>query len=184
MTRSVEDSGRCPMCGKTAKLRPRSAKLRYPHKCPHGVPCDQGMSLIGPHTFAPRHSRCSECAKQPDNAFREMLRLSRLWATQRATAKQMERFRSLERRLSVQGTPGPWSLVPDPHGWTIEANGQSVTAEAFDCTEADARQIAAAPELLAALCGLVKLYRIQPERHTKGPWRDALAAIAKASRTD
>lgn len=43
-------------------------------------------------------------------------------------------------------TPGPWRLVEDPNGWTLHANGTDITANPFDCSDADARLIAAAPE--------------------------------------
>lgn len=48
-------------------------------------------------------------------------------------------------------TPGPWTLLPDNNGWTLHANGRDITTEAFDCTDDDARLIAAAPDLLDAL---------------------------------
>ena len=48
-------------------------------------------------------------------------------------------------------TPAPWVLLPDSNGWTLHANGQDITAEAFDATEADARLIANAPALAEAL---------------------------------
>jgi hypothetical protein len=48
-------------------------------------------------------------------------------------------------------TPGPWALDPCASGWTLIANGQDITSEPFDACDADARLIAAAPELLAAL---------------------------------
>ena len=51
----------------------------------------------------------------------------------------------------TQHTQGPWTLLPDPNGWTLHANGQDITAEAFDAIDADARLISAAPDLLAAL---------------------------------
>lgn len=59
-------TGNCPMCGKTVKLRPFNSKLRYSHKCPHGMDCDQGNRLIGVHTFKPEHSRCDQCRAAPN----------------------------------------------------------------------------------------------------------------------
>lgn len=53
--------------------------------------------------------------------------------------------------MSAKHTPGPWTAVSDPNGWTLEGRGMSITAEAFDCSNADARLIAAAPDMLAAL---------------------------------
>lgn len=52
-------------------------------------------------------------------------------------------------------TPGPWALDPCASGWTLIANGQDITSEPFDACDADARLIAAAPELLEALQALV-----------------------------
>ena len=49
-----------------------------------------------------------------------------------------------------QHTPGPWYL--NPRGWVVQSTGDIVTRlECSNNKEADARLIAAAPELLAAL---------------------------------
>lgn len=68
---SQATTDRCPMCGKEVAKRPRCAKLRFRHKCPHGKWCGQGEKLVGAHSFAPRHSpNCEKCRALPDNAFR------------------------------------------------------------------------------------------------------------------
>ena len=85
--------------------------------------------------------------------------------------------------MTTKHTPGLWSLVPDPEGWTLESNGLTVTT--FDATEANARLIAAAPDMLAALRVVVDSYSdagcedcgvIGAEAH-----QAVLAAIAKAT---
>jgi len=47
-------------------------------------------------------------------------------------------------------TPGEWTLLPDPEGWTLHSNGQDIMASPFDCTDADAHLISASPTLLEA----------------------------------
>ncbi len=75
-------------------------------------------------------------------------------------------------------TPGPWKAEPFAGGWNvwpISSKKPDGSAIAYDCTEADARLIAAAPDLLAALLALV-------ERGTDSPEHMAAeAAIAKAT---
>ena len=54
--------------------------------------------------------------------------------------------------MTSKHTPGPWTLDANDFGWfLISANGQDVLTEAFDTEEANARLIAAAPAMLAAL---------------------------------
>lgn len=52
-------------------------------------------------------------------------------------------------------TPGPWVVVQHPDGWTIQNRatgaGACVASQYGDSNEANARLIAAAPDLLAAL---------------------------------
>ena len=74
-------------------------------------------------------------------------------------------------------TPGPWVLDSCHDGWQLLANGSNVTAEPFDCSDADARLIASAPQLLAALKGLLPWHNGTAQG---GVWTDALAAINKA----
>jgi len=84
-------------------------------------------------------------------------------------------------------TPGPWTAIETPesshHDWRIKATRLFIGV-ATDNSEADARLIAAAPELLAALESLSYAFEAR-----MGDWenadfhavyRDAIAAIAKA----
>ena len=92
--------------------------------------------------------------------------------------------------MSAAHTPGPWYL--NPRGWVVQSTGDIVTR--LECSynkEANARLIAAAPELLEALEGAeelaegaIKLLR-QLDMETgriaaECVLRDARAAIAKA----
>jgi hypothetical protein len=75
-------------------------------------------------------------------------------------------------------TPGPWTLDKAAGGWLLLSNGSDVTTEPFDCADADARLIAAAPELLDALRYLL-------ENAEAAGWSEmmlsgARAAVAKA----
>ena len=51
--------GTCELCGRPARPRPRCGKARYPHKCPHGLPCARGDKLLGIHQ---NHPTCPQCA--------------------------------------------------------------------------------------------------------------------------
>ena len=80
-----------------------------------------------------------------------------------------------------QHTPGPWRTEPAPHrsNWSLGATSVALTTEP---NEANARLIAAAPELLAAARLAVAWSEQVP-----APYRDwphvaaARAAIAKAT---
>jgi hypothetical protein len=92
--------------------------------------------------------------------------------------------------MSAQHTPGPWRankptqsngraevhagpmLVAQAFNWLLDAEGDE------QCW-ADARLIAAAPDLLDALCALV--LNIDAGAPTLGAMRDARAAISKAT---
>lgn len=80
-------------------------------------------------------------------------------------------------------TPGPWR-VHAVAGLIQEANGHSIaayTGTSQDEADANARLIAAAPELLAALEHLLALNSgCAPEEEERG-WDQARAAIAKAT---
>jgi hypothetical protein len=87
-------------------------------------------------------------------------------------------------------TPGPWLALPTvaPRGWNIEARGCTYTvAIARDGTgapenEANARLIAAAPELLEALTRLRDCYSSSHSPSTRQScWDQAIAAISKAT---
>ena len=86
--------------------------------------------------------------------------------------------------MSAAHTPGPWYL--NPRGWVVQSTGDIVTR--LECSynkEADARLIAAAPELLEAL---EELERLTVWVGGQNPVHDAIetakrnarAAIAKA----
>lgn len=80
--------------------------------------------------------------------------------------------------MTVQHTPGPWR---QEHGCLVGANGTSILGDGIhnhdlpdEEREANARLIAAAPELLTAcelLLQLVKEY----EAETKEEWKDHIA---------
>jgi len=87
-------------------------------------------------------------------------------------------------------TPGPWYL--NPRGWVVQSTGDIVTR--LECSynkEADARLIAAAPELLAALENQVNCWEAMLEHalrledsgmaySCRNAIHHARAAIAKA----
>ncbi len=82
--------------------------------------------------------------------------------------------------MTTQYTPGPWKAFPDgTGGFAIMAGAKrdySYPRVAFVHTgKADAAQLAAAPELLAALKGMMGLTRTQTDFDRAG------AAIAKAT---
>lgn len=78
-------------------------------------------------------------------------------------------------------TQGPWT-VSQPSGNYIDTPTGSVAALTYGATKADARLIAAAPDLLAALENLTVLFdRIDRSGATnKAAYNDAIAAITKA----
>lgn len=53
----------CPCCGRTMQRRPRSAKLCFPHRCPHGKQCPGGDPLVGSHANGPRFGWCEGCTE-------------------------------------------------------------------------------------------------------------------------
>jgi hypothetical protein len=103
--------------------------------------------------------------------------------------------------MNTQHTPGPWTLIETPHekiisSWHIRVGEHQIPLHPYkriwseDRTQsglvidqqhmADARLIAAAPDLLEALCKLAKLYDAM--NAPRGPCRImADAAIAKAT---
>ena len=94
----------------------------------------------------------------------------------------------------TQHTPGPWKYGPDNRKTMRVFSGSREIVRALsthgnrrlNCVEraANARLIAAAPELLEALQGLLRSYRdFLPERYLqdKGVATKAMAAIAKAT---
>lgn len=87
-------------------------------------------------------------------------------------------------------TPGPWAYVPRPGGYSITGDGGRVVLcddEQYYPTappERDARLIAAAPDLLAALEAIIYAsdgcVGHRACNHSVEPWRQARVAIAKA----
>lgn len=90
-------------------------------------------------------------------------------------------------------TPGPWVVTSGYNGRTtvamVRSPDRTVCVEAatdaqppgFDATDANARLIAAAPELLKALKEAVAVARVARDRHGRSLWVPAAeAAIAKA----
>ena len=79
-------------------------------------------------------------------------------------------------------TPGPWNVLD---GWTIWGAGDhrlkqlAEVETAFPEHEANARLMAAAPDMLAALKAAVAFEDLPPERHLR-----MLDAIAKAEGRD
>ena len=87
-------------------------------------------------------------------------------------------------------TPGPWRAVPNAPGIsdTVIDSGRMVVADVIsrkstDELRANARLIAAAPDLLEALRALVDLQEANEASETKALdfWDHARAAIAKAT---
>jgi len=86
-----------------------------------------------------------------------------------------------------QHTPGPWYL--NPRGWVVQSTGDIVTRlECSNNKEGDARLIAAAPELLAALGDMTDRYAramkdsgVSHYPEAMVEIRSARAAIAKAT---
>jgi hypothetical protein len=81
-------------------------------------------------------------------------------------------------------TPGPWEARPDPNAcspddWCVGISAQNIDNVAV-CSECDARLIAAAPELLAALRHIEGVAMAGEPRDLPGIVQTARAAIAKA----
>jgi hypothetical protein len=81
---------------------------------------------------------------------------------------------------TTQHTPGPWYLdAHDEKGWfLLSESGPDIMAEPFDCSDADARLIATATELLEALEWAVEA--ADAEQYEASWYASARAAIAKA----
>lgn len=78
-------------------------------------------------------------------------------------------------------TPGPWKVIKSPHGpkYKCVQYGADESYTSLEMLPADARLVAAAPELLEALKAVVSV----ADRATD-EFDLARAAIAKATRTD
>lgn len=92
-------------------------------------------------------------------------------------------------RVCTEGshTPGPWRLSEHEHGCVVQRGDEGgffVQGLSKDQVRADARLIAAAPDLLAALERIVRLNEQMPADHpsrlSHGEVKQAIAAITKA----
>ena len=117
---------------------------------------DAGCDRCGTNDRAPGSVLCVEC--QPDTA--------------------------------VGHTPGPWTYQPlaGHHDFAVYPEDVTATSDVAlvrDFNEANARLIAAAPEMLEALKGAENLIAAHSTGIVKGAWPDTLAvlraAIAKAT---
>ena len=90
-------------------------------------------------------------------------------------------------------TPGPWNACkpskPTGNGaagrWSVQSNEQPICGVYNDCQEANARLIAAAPDLLSALEECLPDLKHYVSTHGPGPDRrlaTAIAAIARATK--
>lgn len=84
--------------------------------------------------------------------------------------------------MSAKHTPGPWTVVVDPrdsHAYdVVGANGCKLTRGYWgEWAKADARLLAAAPEMLEALCSIENDDGSIPA----AIWEMRCAAIAKAT---
>ena len=90
--------------------------------------------------------------------------------------------------MNTQHTPGPWELIPasDRCPWPAVIRGETggflVHGISKQLCDADARLIAAAPELLEALQDLCR--RLGPSYFLEQNWAAPLSAIAKATGKD
>ena len=87
--------------------------------------------------------------------------------------------------MSAGHTPGPWRASDDGRVFWAEPTGPNTarhTTLARECSNANARLIAAAPELLAALEALALSYGAMfPPNKTTPVLQKAIAAIVKAT---
>ena len=82
--------------------------------------------------------------------------------------------------MSEQHTPGPWVFRPDPNGkphYWVKRDGGFVICRVSGHGEADARLIAAAPELLAALESLLARSKQVPYQN----WLEEDQEVARAA---
>lgn len=92
--------------------------------------------------------------------------------------------------MIMKHTPGPWVTSPEPNGkeWVVDAGPWGICVCAFapglGTAEANARLIAAAPELLEALetlLGFVENKRFPDTIYVRNAINEAEAVIAKAT---
>lgn len=86
--------------------------------------------------------------------------------------------------MTTQHTPAPWELRQSTNGyWFIdhEQGGEDYTLTKLECGERDARLIAAAPDLFAALQNVAACFDANDPDSMANAMADARAAIAKAT---
>ena len=88
--------------------------------------------------------------------------------------------------MTAQHTPGPWRIAPDMHGignnlvaGVIDATGYAI-ANCGSSGNANARLIAAAPELLAALQWVVECFDGDPSDNPDWQYQDQSHAVDRA----
>jgi len=85
---------------------------------------------------------------------------------------------------NAQHTPGPWAIEPDALGeYSIVTDNGGTIADVYGRNPANARLIAAVPELLAALDKLLTLNRTQgvTQEEYEAAEEEAEAAWSKAT---
>lgn len=85
--------------------------------------------------------------------------------------------------MTAQHTPGPWryDYAPGYCGELLAPNGTTLAEFVTEPSEADARLIAAAPELLEALNAMLTHMGMDEDEWNKVTFDQARAAIAKAN---
>lgn len=88
----------------------------------------------------------------------------------------------------MKHTPGPWTFVQGGSGnfptWNVRIGSNLITlpfASSMDTLDADARLIAAAPDLLSALNAMLTHIGMDEDEWNKPTFDQARAAIAKAT---
>jgi len=90
--------------------------------------------------------------------------------------------------MSKEHTPGPWFVVgPHPSGdWTVQdkagGGGQCIAQRYGDSSNANARLIAAAPELLSELQRMVEHFEAFAKDHSEEASSETWAALYCAKR--
>lgn len=80
----------------------------------------------------------------------------------------------------MRHTPGPWRVVATPNGWTLyAADGSEVVAD-FDTEAANARLIAKAPEMYAALQTFINDINAVGVEYCEREWPDLVPSYHAA----
>jgi hypothetical protein len=103
-------------------------------------------------------------------------------------AERLHEGNGKARTMDTNHTPGPWTYsmrgITAPNGQRVEADGLALVTgvrDKLDPAFANAHLIAAAPELYAALSGLVADYDNNQSGINEGLVKMAKAALAKAA---